>query len=110
MSPEVLAFLRGEVDRVMMTDGERRAELIAAHAPHVGVMSGVKRHDEKRTAQTELRRFMALWGGARVAEGMTRSEAQRLFFFRYGVDVMTAQTLDTADTKKLLARLTGSPT
>jgi DNA repair protein RadD len=110
MDPEVLAFLRGEVDRVMMTDGERRAELIAAHAPHVGVMAGVKRHDEKRTAQAELRRFMALWGGARVAEGMTRSEAQKTFFFRYGVDVVTAQTLDTADTKKLLSRLTGSPT
>lgn len=105
MAPELLAHLRGAVEATMRTVDEERARLAATGLHHVGVMSNVKHHAEALEAQVALRQAMADWGGFQRAAGRTDSQMQRLFFLRYGVDVLTAQTLKRADALALLDRL-----
>jgi hypothetical protein len=64
-----------------------------------------KRHREREQAQVALREAMAHWGGARVAEGMTLSQAQRRFYLDFGIDVASAQALGRADADTLRGRL-----
>jgi len=64
-----------------------------------------KVHRERGEAQVRLRNQMMLWGGARTAEGMSLSEAQRLFYIKYGIDVMSAQALNATDADQLLRRI-----
>ncbi len=99
LDPEALRQLANQVIRV---DG--------APVFPVGVAPGVqgaiaKRHRERQEAQGALRQAMMLWGGARLAEGMSLRQAQRVFFHTFGVDVMTAQTLGRPEAEELTPRV-----
>lgn len=107
LDPETLARLRGEVAAVDMGIPERRAELMATGLPGIPVMANVKRHAERQDAQALLRAAMADLGGRWHAEGMTDSQMQRRFFLTYGVDVLSAQALGTADAIALLGKIGG---
>lgn len=63
---------------------------------------------ERQEAQTALREAMALWGGARTAEGLDLRTAQRRFFHEFGIDVMSAQALNTRDAGQLEQRVRGA--
>jgi len=91
----VLAQLRGEADRIM---GDAQVPVGATPAIEGGVK---KQWARRRDAQEELRRRMALWGGLRRDRGDTDSMMQRRFFFRFGVDVMSAQSLGAAEAERL---------
>lgn len=98
LDPEVLAQMRGAVEHAM-------ALRIPYGAPYP-VEQRLKRiHRERVEAQHRLRQQMALWGGARVAEGLSISEAQRLWYLRHGVDVMSAQALNAADATELMGKI-----
>lgn len=105
MSPELLARLRGEVVEADRSVDDERARLVATGLHHVGVLAGAKHHAERLETQAALRHAMALWGGQQHAAGLNDSQMQRLFFHRFGVDVMTAQTLKRAEAQALLDRL-----
>ncbi len=95
LDASVLAELRGESDRIM-------GDAQIPHGATPVIEGSVKKQWARRqSAQTELRRRMALWGGMRRDMGDTDSMMQRRFFFRFGVDVMTAQTLNAADAERL---------
>ena len=98
LTPDVLARLRGEIDRSM----ELRIPYGAA-PPVEGALR--KHHRERLAAQAELRDHIALWGGQQTAAGLTLQEAQRLFYLRYGVDIATAQTLGAREASELMGRI-----
>jgi DNA repair protein RadD len=102
MSAELLAKLRGEIAEADRTVEQERARLLETGLPHVPLMAQVKHHAARLETQQALRQAMALWGGARRAEGMNDSQMQRLFYHRFGIDVMTAQTLKRAEAQSLL--------
>lgn len=110
LDPAILQELRLKLEKVNQTREERGAELQLAGVPHAGYIRNLNAHDERREAQAELRQAMAYWGGVQTAAGYGDPEIQRLFFFRFGVDVMTAQTLDARDARELLARIQGAAT
>ena len=95
-SPELLARLRGEIDKPLTIP-------YGAEPAVVGACK--KRHRERTEAQDELRRVMAVWGGWRVLEGDTDDMQQRRFFLTMGVDVMSAQALNRADADALRGRV-----
>ena len=98
LTPEVLARLRGQIAH----SEELRIPYNAT--PEVeGALR--KRHRERMAAQAALRERMALWGGARVAEGLNLSEAQRLFWLTYGTDVASAQMLNAREAGELTERI-----
>lgn len=103
LDPAVLAAMRGEIQRI---DGT---------APHIpGADPAVngsikKRHWERQQAQGALRSAIAWWSGLETARGRTDVEEQyRRFYFAFGVDVATAQTLGSKEADDLRMRISAS--
>ena len=105
LDPQVLAKLRGEAAEIWKSRDEIRENLTRRYVPHLGVLAGVNRHAARQQAHTTLRACMGYWGGSRARQGYDDREAQRLFYFRFGVDVLTAQTLKTRDAYQLAERI-----
>jgi superfamily II DNA or RNA helicase len=100
LTPEALARLRGQIAH----SEELRIPYNAA--PEVeGALR--KRHRERLAAQVALRERMTMWGGAQTARGLSLSEAQRLFWLTYGVDVAGAQMLGAREATELMERMRG---
>ena len=108
MSPDVLAKLRGDIVEADRSVEQERARLAATGLPHVQTMANVKRHAERLEMQAALRFAMGVWGGQRKAEGLTDSQMQRAFYLRFGIDVLTAQTLKRAEAQTLLERISAA--
>lgn len=105
LDPFVLAQMRGEIERIDMTPEQRRSELIAKHAPQVGVNAGVKRHEERQQAQKALRESIAWWGAYQRVLDRDDSESYKRFYFMFGIDVMTAQTLGSKEALELATKI-----
>jgi DNA repair protein RadD len=97
LSPETLASLRGEI------------ALLDGSAPDYGrgVIGNSQRkiHHDKQSAQLTLRGVMAIWAGWRFELGESMKDANRRFWYTFGMDVLTAQTLDIKDAAELQARI-----
>lgn len=105
LDAETLAGLRGEVADVDKDPEKYREELAAKHVPHIGQLAHVKRHAARQAAQQVLRDSIALWGGVQRAAGRPDSESYRRFFFAFGVDVLSAQALNTKEALELNDRI-----
>lgn len=102
LTPEALAALREEVDQM-----DKPAHQIVAekHIPLAGQRRFARIHAEDQEAQRVLRESIAWWGGYQRAMGRCDSESYKRFYFMFGVDVMTAQTLKRAEAEALTARI-----
>lgn len=100
LDPTALARLRGEVDRV---DG---AVMFPAGLSPIAREGLHRRHWERQEAQKPLRDALHLWGGWQVQQGRDIREAQRRFFFRFGIDVGTAKTLGATEAAALTSQIT----
>jgi len=65
----------------------------------------LKRHAVKQEAQTTLRSAIRLLGGYHINQGINQSESWKRFYFRFGVDVMSAQALPTREANELQERI-----
>lgn len=110
LDAETLAALRTAVHAAQMTTDEFRVDALARNVPALGVMSQVKLHDARLQAHGALREAMTAWTAARLAEGLRDREVHRLWWHTFGLDVLSAQTLDRAGAEALTARLTGAST
>lgn len=98
-----LAAMRGEIERVDMDPEAYRIELAGRRVPIIGQLANVKRHAARQDAQAELRDAIAWWAGYQRAALRPDSESYRRFYFAFGVDVLTAQTLGTKEATALAA-------
>jgi superfamily II DNA or RNA helicase len=99
LDPAVLARMRGESQRIM--DAPRFPT--GASDATVGAIKRV--HWERQQAQAQLRSLISLWGGWQQHLGRDMREAQKRFFFKFGVDVETARALNAADAGELERRI-----
>jgi DNA repair protein RadD len=95
MDPMVLAHMRGEVVRA---DEGPRIPMGAALPIAIRLRN---LHHERGMEQVALRAAMATWGGWQTHQGRSVDEGQARFFYRYGVDVLSAWKLNAADARKL---------
>ena len=99
LDPAVLARMRGEVAQ----------RLGAPKFPHGATDATVGRirrdHLERLQAQAELCGPLALWAGWQAHQGRADSESYKRFYFRYGIDVLSAQALSRADAEALTGRV-----
>ena len=83
----------------------RAAEIMEpapAHGHDVVAMSIRKRHESRQYAQEKLRLAMDWWSGFEAAQGRPDlSEQYRRFYFAFGADVATAQTLGAREATDL---------
>lgn len=90
-----LARLRGAVAAV---DGPAVVPWSAAPAIQGNVR---KMHAARQVAQHGLRGAMALWGGWQEHLGRSQDESEKRFFYRYGVDTLSALALGSSDAAAL---------
>jgi DNA repair protein RadD len=81
---------------------------LEAPAPIPGGMSGIiqasirNKHGERVEAQRKLRTAMSWWSGLQDALGWPgEEEKQSRFYLMFGIDVLTAQSLNRVDSEKL---------
>lgn len=105
LDPDVLAALRGHADAMVMSVEEYRHKLAASGLPQRFIWANAKHQDAKINAQMALRSVMEWWGGVHHGRGLSDREIQKLFFIRFGVDVVTAQTLVPVEAEALMAKI-----
>lgn len=96
LTPEVLARLRGEIDKPLLIPHGAAPEVVGAVK---------KRYHARKEAQQELRDMMDLWGGIWTAAGDSTREQQKRFFLTFGEDVMSAQALAPKEANELRMRI-----
>lgn len=104
LDPAVLAEMRGEIAKV--------------DKPSSAIFNGLKQsfgngiakkqasiHEDRQAAQKVLRETMAMWAGHQLQLGRNKREQQKRFYWRYNVDVATAQTLNKKDADELTGKI-----
>jgi DNA repair protein RadD len=105
LDPSTLADMRGEVEQVDMHPELYREQLINKHTPRVGVLTHVKRHIKRQEMQRALRMSIAWWGAYQRKLKRSDSESYRRFYFKFGIDVLSAQALNFKDAETLATRI-----
>lgn len=97
--PDSLKRITDEIARI------ERAPRIPRNVSGIVASSIIKRHHMRQDTQNRLKEVIALWAGIYHAHGESDSEIQRRFWFNFGIDILSAQTLSTPDALKLIQRL-----
>jgi superfamily II DNA or RNA helicase len=105
LSPEVLAQMRGEVDRIDVDPAALKNRMIYAGAPAVAIHGAIKNHTLRQETQGQLREVMAIWSGMHHAKGRSDREIQRRFYHAFGIDMMSAQALGRPEAIKLQEKI-----
>lgn len=92
LDPAVLSGLLAAVVDVDATDREFQAQAREQRVPQIGQNNFVRARQLDQESQKTLRELIAYWAGLRP--DLPIPDAQKLFFYTFGVDVLTAQTLD----------------
>jgi DNA repair protein RadD len=99
LDPEVLAALRGEIER---RDGDYQANTFL---PIPAQLRNRKIWGERQEGQRALRDAIAKWAGLDAHRGYGESESYRRFYFRFGVDVANAQLLNAQESAELAQKI-----
>ena len=92
LDPAVLSGLLAAVVDVDANDREFQAQARELRIPQIGQNNFVRARQLDQESQKSLRSLIAYWAGLRP--DLPIPDAQKLFFYTFGVDVLTAQTLD----------------
>lgn len=105
LDADALAMLRGAVAKADITPNEAFTNAMHATGNQAAAANVRKHHIAKQQAQVRLRDSMQWWAGYQQALGRDLSESWRRFYHMFGVDAMTAQTLNAKDSQNLNERL-----
>lgn len=94
LDADVLAAMRGEIARI---DGPARAPSGLGRPAEIAIH---KRHVARQEAQRELRGTIAQWAGYYHPKHPD-SEIYKIFYFKFGIDMMSAQALNADEANKL---------
>jgi len=81
------------------------APVISYNKNDVVANSIAKSNRERMHAQATLREAIALWAGWQRHQGRSDAEGYRRFFYRFGMDVLSAQALKLRDAQALEAKI-----
>jgi len=87
LSQEILEKLRGEVRRI------DNACIVPGHLDMIAKLSLLKKHKERQLAQKQLREEIAKWAGFEKHRNKEDSEIYKLFYLKFGIDILSAQAL-----------------
>lgn len=99
LDPSSLQALQSEIARI---DGPARTP---KGVPHHVAKTIERNHLARQCAQSRMRASMWLYAGWRIHVHADERRAQREFFHTFGVDYMSAQTLNEADSEDLFLRI-----
>jgi hypothetical protein len=99
LDPDVLARLRGDIERI------DNAPRVPQHLDPIAQKAVINRHKARQKAQKGLRDTIAIWAGFLRAENKTDSQIYRTFYFDFGIDIASAQALNTNDADELRGKI-----
>jgi superfamily II DNA or RNA helicase len=99
LDPDTIARMRGEIERI---DGAPR---VPQHLSPIAQLGAAKQHKQRQQAQATLRDAIALWAGCLRDMGKSDSEIYRCFWFKFGIDIASAQVLGVREAGELQARI-----
>lgn len=99
LDPEVLKVMRGEVARI-----DNPVEIPGSVSGPVALAIR-KRHIERQENQRYLREAWALWQGWQLHQGRGEIEGHKRFYFKFGIDVLSAHALGAPDAAALTIRI-----
>lgn len=105
LTPEILAEMRGNINRADESPATVGQRMRFANAPVAAINGAMKNIVNKQEAQAALRQSISWWAGIQKHKGRTDSESYKLFYFCFGVDVLTCQTFGRPDAIKLATRI-----
>lgn len=105
LDDETRARLMGEVWETDMDTLEYESKLIGRHVPPIGRARLLRLHYEKQQTQATLRNVLQMWADYNAPMADDTAELYRIFYHKFGVDVLTAQTLSVGDARKLGDRI-----
>ena len=94
-----LMELRGEIARI------NRDPVVPRNLDPIAQAAIRKRHWARQGAQATFRNALSWWAGLQHAQGLDESASMRMFNFKFGVDVGTAQTLGERECLELVDRV-----
>jgi superfamily II DNA or RNA helicase len=100
-----LEVMRGAVVKARRSPDEIRRVLERSGKSYIVAKGAANRQEERLKALDALCETIALWAGHRRAIGQEDSASYREFRFKYGVDVLTAQTLGRPEAETLNERI-----
>lgn len=101
---EGMAALFQKINAADLSDEDFALGMIRRNIPPVGRAAELKRHQAAKYRRQVLRELVAWWVGCQPP-ARPMSETHKRFYFRFGVDIGTAFTLNTADTDALIERI-----
>lgn len=105
LDPDSQARLERAAAMAVQNPDAYRRELVARGCPSIGVERNVRRHEERMEYQSALRGIMNIWRSQGEMQGWSSTESQQRFYYKFGIDMLSAQSLNLADTKRLVDRL-----
>lgn len=102
---ETLSAMRGEIARIDEPANMVSNRLLHAGAGQAAAGGAAKNHRIRQEQQHKLRDVIAIWAGCQRQLGRQDSESYRRFYFKFGVDVMSAQTLGRKDAEELTKKI-----
>jgi hypothetical protein len=105
LDPEVLAKMRGEIDRIDAPVSSVGDKLRFAGAPDIAIMGAMKNHGERQAAQAALREKITLWASVQRAADIPDYVSYRTFYKKFGMDVVGAQALGAKPAIELMNRI-----
>ena len=101
LNPETLARMRRAVRKVNRSPLEYERQLTARGLKPLWARGHANRYARAQQSRAVLRDTIAQWAGIQGALGLDDSQRMRLFFYTFGVDMLSAQALSRSDTEKL---------
>ena len=105
LDPDSMARLRIAAENAIRDPAAYRRELIAKRCPTIAIERNVRRHRARVAYQEALRPVLDMYVRQRRLMGMDDTEAQQRFYYKFGVDMLSAQSLPLRETRALLERV-----
>ena len=101
---EALDALFARREEANMSDNDFELDLIRRGVPAVGRGQQVKRFRATKYRRDVLLNLIGWWAGCQPAD-RPAAEVQKRFYLRFGVDMLTAQTLNLQETDDLIEKI-----
>ncbi len=106
LDPTTITMISKKVSEIDQDVNEYRNDLFKKGAPQQYIPALLSKHMQRQAAQTQLRETIAAWAGWQRSYGRPDSESYRRFYLMFGVDVLTAQTLQIKEALELNDKIT----
>lgn len=101
LTPEELEELRSALIDTNRDPEQVKSMMLKAGAPSIAAMGAAKNIRLLNEAQETLRESIAVWAGKQRDEGLSAEQAMTKFYKTFGIDIMTAQSLNRKEAEKL---------